>query len=98
MFSYNQVLFVLNRRLLESSLSRAEENTVMDEVKDLEKALLKRRTELQEVDRLLSEAEADLKDTKAKVCHNHTALHFRLRSPKMASIIFYIIIYLSVYI
>ncbi|XP_060762870.1 centriolin isoform X3 [Neoarius graeffei] len=55
-----------HKRLLESSLGRAEENTVMDEVKDLKKTLLKRRTELREIDRLLSEAEADLKDTRAK--------------------------------
>ncbi|XP_060739295.1 centriolin isoform X2 [Tachysurus vachellii] len=55
-----------HRRLLESSLSRAKEDTVMDEREVLEKTLFKRRTELREVDRLLSEAEADLKDTRAK--------------------------------
>ncbi|XP_027001490.2 centriolin isoform X2 [Tachysurus fulvidraco] len=55
-----------HRRLLESSLSHAKEDTVMDEMEVLEKTLFNRRTELREVDRLLSEAEADLKDTRAK--------------------------------
>ncbi|GAA6098348.1 centriolin isoform X4 [Tachysurus ichikawai] len=55
-----------HRRLLESSLSRAKEDTVMDEREVLEKTLFKCRTELREVARLLSEAEADLKDTRAK--------------------------------
>lgn len=62
-----------DRRLLESSVSHAEEDTVMDAVEGLEKALLKRKTELREVECLLSEAEANLKDTRAKVCHNHAA-------------------------
>lgn len=74
MFSYNQVFVASDdRRLLERSVSHVEEDTVMDEVKGLEKTLLKRRTELREVERLLSDAEADLKDTKAKVLYNHTA-------------------------
>ncbi|MCI4392552.1 hypothetical protein PGIGA_G00147150 [Pangasianodon gigas] len=55
-----------HKRLLESSVSCAEEDTVMDEMERLEKTLLKRRTELRDVGRLLSEAEADLKDTRAK--------------------------------
>ncbi|MCJ8746782.1 hypothetical protein PDJAM_G00145640 [Pangasius djambal] len=55
-----------HKRLLESSVSRAEEDTVMDEIEGLEKTLLKHRTELRDVERLLSEAEADLKDKRAK--------------------------------
>lgn len=74
MFCYNQVFVVSDdRKLLERSVSHVEEDTVMDEVKGLERTLLKRRTELREVERRLSEAEADLKDTKAKVLYNHTA-------------------------
>ncbi|KAL7836778.1 hypothetical protein AOLI_G00280620 [Acnodon oligacanthus] len=56
-----------HRRLLESSVSRAEEEQcVMGEVECLEKTLVKRRTELREAERLLLEAEADLKDARAK--------------------------------
>ncbi|KAK3514212.1 hypothetical protein QTP70_009471 [Hemibagrus guttatus] len=55
-----------HKRLLENSISHAEEDTVMDEVECLEKTLSKRRTQLREVERLLSEAEADLKDTRIK--------------------------------
>lgn len=76
-FNYNQVLVVSeDRRQLERTMRHAEEDTVMDEVEDLEKTLLKRRTELREVERLLSEAEADLKKTRAKVCCSHAALNF----------------------
>lgn len=86
---HNQVLVASDdRKLLENSVSYAEEDTVMDEVEDLEKALLKRRTELRKVEHLLSEAEADLKDARAKVFHNYTALHFSRRNIKIASIIF----------
>ncbi|XP_058231272.1 centriolin isoform X2 [Hemibagrus wyckioides] len=64
-----------HKRLLESSVSHAEEDTVMDEVECLGKTLSKRRTQLREVERLLSEAEADLKDTRTKTkdtlqCYN----------------------------
>lgn len=52
-------------------MSRAKEDTVMDEREVLEKTLFKCRTELREVARLLSEAEADLKDTRAKVKHTY---------------------------
>lgn len=77
-----------DRRLLESSVNRAEEDSVKDEVESLQRTVFKCRTELQEVERLLSEAEADLKDTRAKVCHNHTAQHFSMTSLKIASIHF----------
>ncbi|XP_053530297.1 centriolin isoform X2 [Ictalurus punctatus] len=55
-----------HKRLLESSVNRAEEDSVKDEVESLQRTVFKCRTELQEVERLLSEAEADLKDTRAK--------------------------------
>ncbi|XP_017546672.1 centriolin isoform X3 [Pygocentrus nattereri] len=56
-----------HRRLLENSVSRAEEEQcVMGEVECLEKTLVKRRTELREAEHLLLEAEADLKDARAK--------------------------------
>lgn len=61
-----------DRRLLERSVSHAEEYTIMVEVEGLEKTFLKRRTELREVECLLSDAEADLRDTRAKVCLSHT--------------------------
>ncbi|XP_016397491.1 centriolin-like [Sinocyclocheilus rhinocerous] len=52
---------------LESSLSHAEEEQcVLGEVECVEKTLLKRRAELREADRLLLEAETELKDTGAK--------------------------------
>uniref|UniRef100_A0A671KF59 Centriolin n=1 Tax=Sinocyclocheilus anshuiensis TaxID=1608454 RepID=A0A671KF59_9TELE len=53
---------------LEGSLSRAEEEQCgLGEVECVEKTLLKRRAELREADRLLLEAETQLKDTRAKV-------------------------------
>ncbi|XP_072521346.1 centriolin isoform X2 [Salminus brasiliensis] len=56
-----------HRRLLQSTVSRAEEEeSVMGEVECLEKTLAKRKTELREAERLLLEAEVDLKDTRAK--------------------------------
>ncbi|XP_058630694.1 centriolin isoform X2 [Onychostoma macrolepis] len=52
---------------LEGSLSHAEEeHCVLGEVECVEKTLLKRRAELREADRLLLEAETELKDTRAK--------------------------------
>ncbi|XP_050965080.1 centriolin isoform X2 [Labeo rohita] len=51
---------------LESSLSHEEEKCVLGEVECVEKTLLKRRAELREADRLLLEAETELKDTRAK--------------------------------
>ncbi|XP_073696104.1 centriolin [Garra rufa] len=52
---------------LETSLSHAkEEQCVLGEVECVEKTLLKRRAELREADRLLLEAETELKDTRAK--------------------------------
>ncbi|XP_053337253.1 centriolin [Clarias gariepinus] len=56
-----------HKKLLEKSLSRAEEeDTVMNETEVLEKTLLKRRTDLREVESLLSDAEANLNGTRAK--------------------------------
>ncbi|KAF4074479.1 hypothetical protein AMELA_G00239790 [Ameiurus melas] len=55
-----------HKRLLESSVNHVEEDTVKDEVANLERTVLKCRNELQEVEHLLSEAEADLKNTRAK--------------------------------
>ncbi|XP_066510889.1 centriolin-like isoform X2 [Hoplias malabaricus] len=56
-----------HKKLLESSVSRAEEEQyVVGEVDCLEKTLAKRKTELRETERLLLEAESDLKDIKAK--------------------------------
>lgn len=70
----SNVLYVSeDRKLLERSVSCAEEDTTMVELEGLEKTFPKRRTELREVERLLSEAEADLRDTRAKVCLNLTA-------------------------
>ncbi|KAK2911620.1 hypothetical protein Q8A67_003753 [Cirrhinus molitorella] len=52
---------------LESSLLHAEEeHCVLGEVECVEKTLLKRRAELRKADRLLLEAETELKDTRAK--------------------------------
>uniref|UniRef100_A0A672NRV6 Centriolin n=1 Tax=Sinocyclocheilus grahami TaxID=75366 RepID=A0A672NRV6_SINGR len=60
---------------LESSLSHAEEEQcVLGEVECVEKTLLKRRAELREADRLLLEAETELKDTGAKVGHYCSSL------------------------
>uniref|UniRef100_A0A672KSY6 Centriolin n=2 Tax=Sinocyclocheilus grahami TaxID=75366 RepID=A0A672KSY6_SINGR len=54
-------------RGLEGSLSHAEEEQCgLGEVECVEKTLLKRRAELREADRLLLEAETQLKDTRAK--------------------------------
>lgn len=77
-FHYYCCILVIsnNRKLLEKSLSRAEEeDTVMNETEVLEKTLLKRRTDLREVESLLSDAEANLNGTRAKVCHIHTLPH-----------------------
>uniref|UniRef100_A0A8C2F291 Centriolin n=1 Tax=Cyprinus carpio TaxID=7962 RepID=A0A8C2F291_CYPCA len=60
--------FWLIRSGLESSLSHAEEEQcVLGEVECVEKTLLKRRVELREADRLLLEAETELRDTRAKL-------------------------------
>ncbi|KAI5613292.1 centriolin isoform X3, partial [Silurus asotus] len=55
-----------HKRLLESSVSRVEEDTVMGEVEGLEKSVLKRRTEVRDLEHLLAEAEANLKDIRIK--------------------------------
>ncbi|XP_062873585.1 centriolin isoform X2 [Trichomycterus rosablanca] len=71
-----------HRRLLESSVSSAEEESVIGEVKCLEKTLLQRRTELRETDRLLLEAEADLKDRRSKtndIQQRHSEAERRLK-------------------
>ncbi|XP_069465624.1 centriolin isoform X2 [Ambystoma mexicanum] len=49
---------------LEKSLKRHED--IVDEIDCIEKTLLKRRAELREADRLLAEAETELKDTREK--------------------------------
>uniref|UniRef100_A0A673ILC1 Centriolin n=1 Tax=Sinocyclocheilus rhinocerous TaxID=307959 RepID=A0A673ILC1_9TELE len=66
---------------LEGSLSHAEEEQcVLGEVECVEKTLLKRRAELREVDRLLLEAETQLKDTRAKLVFS-LFLHISVSSP-----------------
>ncbi len=74
-------LFLLIRSGLEGSLSHAEEeHCVLGEVECVEKTLRKRRAELREADRLLLEAEMELKDTRAKVWpsvgESHYSLHY----------------------
>lgn len=64
---YVPFCFWFIRSGLESSLSHEEEKCVLGEVECVEKTLLKRRAELREADRLLLEAETELKDTRAKV-------------------------------
>nr|XP_055056552.1 centriolin isoform X4 [Misgurnus anguillicaudatus] len=55
----------------ESSASHAEEEQCLSgEVECVEKTLLKRRAELREADRLLLEAETELRDTRAKTKEN----------------------------
>lgn len=49
---------------LEKSLKRHED--IVDEIDCIEKTLLKRRAELREADRLIAEAETELKDTQEK--------------------------------
>lgn len=51
---------------LEKSLKRQED--IADEIECIERTLLKRRAELREADRLLSEAEVELESTRGKVC------------------------------
>lgn len=50
---------------LEESLKHHED--IADEIECIEKTLLKRRAELREADRLLSEAEVELESTRGKV-------------------------------
>lgn len=47
--------------------SLRQQGEALEEVGCIEKTLLRRRAELREADRLLLEAESDLKDTRAKV-------------------------------
>lgn len=51
---------------LEKSLKRQED--IAEEIECIERTLLKRRAELREADRLLSEAEVELESTRGKVC------------------------------
>lgn len=50
---------------LEKSLKHHED--IADEIECIEKTLLKRRAELREADRLLSEVEVELESTRGKV-------------------------------
>lgn len=66
------------RNVLESSISHTEdEQCVSGEVECVEKTLLKRRAELREADRLLLEAQTELKDTRDKVRPHYKHVYFK---------------------
>ena len=57
---------LVNDLEIEKSLKHHED--IVDEIECIERTLLKRRAELREADRLLTEAESELSCTKEKVC------------------------------